>query len=109
MLRDKDPVKKKLLIAAGALAAVYVLLVGGLFAAMLQPPDTFGQIMKHVPWPAFVVLPFESLWNVARAGQLRVGDFAPDFNLETADKTSRVQLSAHRGQRPVVLVFGSYT
>ena len=35
---------------------------------------------------------------------------APDFNLSTLDgKSPRVALSSHRGVRPVVLVFGSYT
>ncbi len=101
--------RRKLLIALAGLAAAYVLTLGGLFAAMLQPPDTFGQIMKHVPWPAFVVFPFEALWNVAREGRLEAGDAAPDFALETTDKATRVQLSSFRGQKPVVLVFGSYT
>ena len=101
--------RRKLIIVAGGLGAVYALLVGGLFVAMLQPPDTFGQIMKRVPWPAFVALPFETLWNVARDGRLAVGDPGPDFALENADKSARVQLSSFRGKKPVVLVFGSYT
>jgi hypothetical protein len=100
---------RKLLILAGGLAAVYLLTCAGLFAAMIQPPDRFGRIMKHVPWPAFVVLPFESLWGIARGGGLDAGDPAPDFELETADGSARVRLSSFRGQRPVVLVFGSYT
>jgi peroxiredoxin len=56
----------------------------------------------------FIVLPFESLWMSARAGDLRPGDAAPDFSLPTQDRTSHVRLSQFRG-RPVVLVFGSYT
>jgi len=100
---------KKLLILAAGLAALYLLTCASLFAAMIQPPDRFGRIMKHVPWPAFVVLPFESLWGIARGGRLEAGDPAPDFMLETADGSARVRLSSFRGQRPVVLVFGSYT
>ena len=100
---------KKMLVLAGGVAAVYLLTCAGLFAAMIQPPDRFGRIMKHVPWPAFVVLPFESLWDVARGGRLEAGDPAPDFTLETADGSSRVSLSSFRGRMPVVLVFGSYT
>jgi peroxiredoxin len=40
---------------------------------------------------------------------VRVGDAAPDFKLKTLDGAREVQLSAFRGKRPVVLVFGSYT
>ena len=56
-----------------------------------------------------MVLPFESLWMSARAGHLHAGDVAPDFTLKTVDGTAQVTLSSFRGQRPVVLVFGSYT
>jgi hypothetical protein len=91
------------------LAAIYVLLVAGLAVAMRQPPAVFGQVMSKMPWPAFVVLPFESLWMWARAGGLKTGDTAPVFSLSTLDRKSRVTLAEHRGARPVVLVFGSYT
>ncbi|MBZ5540632.1 MAG: hypothetical protein LAN61_08955 [Acidobacteriia bacterium] len=99
----------KLLKILGVVVALYALLSGLLFAAMLQSPDDFAQTMKYVPWPAFVVLPFSPLWNVARNGHVRVGDVAPDFSLESADHRSHFQLSSLRGQKPVVLVFGSYT
>lgn len=95
--------------AAGALLLVYAAFIGFIFIAMHQPPDRFGQIMARVPGPLFGVMPFEPLWNVARAGALEVGDIAPDFALQTADRKSRVQLSSFRGKQPVVLVFGSYT
>ena len=67
--------------------------------------------MAKVPQPAaFFVLPFETLWLRARAGTLSVGDRAPDFTLNTLDKTATVQLSSLNVQgKPVVLVFGSYT
>ena len=87
----------------------YAAFLTGLFFVMRQPPDRFGQIMKRMPMPVFMVVPFEPMWNVARGGQLDVGDAAPDFNLRTADKRSRVSLASFRGQKPVVLVFGSYT
>jgi peroxiredoxin len=46
----------------------------------------------------------------ARAGELKVGDPAPDFSLMKLDKSASVQLSSLTAQgRPVVLVFGSYT
>jgi len=37
------------------------------------------------PGPLFVLLPFEPLWNIARAGHVRPGDAAPDFDLQTLD------------------------
>jgi hypothetical protein len=91
------------------LAVLYAVAVAGLALAMHQPPDTFGRVMSHVPGPAMLVLPFESLWMRARSGTLHKGDQAPDFALRTYDKASIVQLSSFRGQKPVVLVFGSYT
>ena len=91
------------------LAIVYAALVAGLAMVMRQPPDKFGAVMAKVPPCAFAVLPFETLWMPARAGHLHVGDAAPDFALGRLDGGARVQLSSFRGQRPVVLVFGSYT
>ena len=52
---------------------------------------------------------FGTLWLFARSGRLEVGKMAPDFRLPALDKTSYVQLSSFRGDKPVVLVFGSYT
>ncbi len=37
------------------------------------------------------------------------GDRAPDFKLQTLDGEQEVQLSSARGERPVALIFGSYT
>src|SRR5579864_5159172 len=92
-----------------AIAAVYAALTMLLFGVMTQSPDRFAAAMKHVPWPVFAALPFKPLWQVARAGQVSVGDMAPDFSLESADHKSSFRLSSLRGEKPVVLVFGSYT
>jgi len=100
---------RTLLLVLAVLLSVQVALSAGLYWAMLQPPDRFGQIMKHVPMPMMLVLPFETLWNRARAGQVQAGSMAPDFTLPTLDHTATVQLSSFRGSKPVVLVFGSYT
>lgn len=100
---------KKVATIVVALLATYVLLTAVLFAVMLQSPDRFAATMKHVPWPAFVALPFKPLWNIARKGHVNVGDMAPDFSLESPDHKSSLQLSSLRGEKPVVLVFGSYT
>ena len=80
-----------------------------MFVVMRQPPDRFGAVMRHVPMPLMMAVPFEPMWNAARGGALRIGDPAPDFTLPTADKTSEMRLSSFRGRMPVVLVFGSYT
>jgi hypothetical protein len=91
------------------LAGIYATICVALFWAMCQPPDQFGSIMRHVPMPSMLVLPFRPLWMIARAGQLEPGDAAPDFELQTHDKSATVRLSDFRGAKPVVLVFGSYT
>lgn len=94
------------LIAAGA---VYAALCAGFYWAMTQPPERFGLIMAKAPRPLMGVLPFRPMWSRARAGGLEPGDPAPDFALSAYDKSAVVRLSDFRGDRPVVLVFGSYT
>jgi len=77
---------------------------------MKQPPEKFGTVMSHMPIPTvFLAAPFETMWVRARAGELQPGDAAPEFNLQTLDKTSYVALSSLNVHGPVVLVFGSYT
>lgn len=93
---------------AVALAALYMLLLAALWGVMHRP-ILFGQVMRHVPGAAFRVIPFRQLWFSARAGNLKVGDPAPDFKLSTADKKFSVELASLRGAKPVVLIFGSYT
>lgn len=90
------------------IALLYIVALGALYRVMREPV-LFGQVMRHVPEPAMFVIPFKPLWFLARAGSLRVGDPAPDFDLPTADKKSEIRLADFRGQRPVVLIFGSYT
>jgi hypothetical protein len=93
-----------------AVAIVYAVFFVTVFAAMHQPPERFGQFMAHVPQPAvWAGLPARRMWLWARSGPLQEGDMAPDFTLSTYKHDARVTLSSHRGQRPVVLVFGSYT
>ena len=96
----------KVLLAA---AVLYVAAFAAMFVVMCQPPQRFGQIMAYFPMPAMSLFPFEAMWNVARGGTTRVGEMAPDFDLPTIDRKTRVRLSSFRGKRPVVLVFGSYT
>ena len=93
----------------GAVAGLYLTVTAGLYFAMRQPPERFGAIMSHVPMPAMMILPFRPLWMSARAGHLAVGEAAPDFSLPTTDRSHTVRLSEQWRERPVVLIFGSYT
>jgi hypothetical protein len=102
--------RKLIALTLAGLVLLYVVLCGGLFAAMRQPPERFGVIMKHVPETvAFVVLPFRRFWMVARAGNLNIGDAAPDFSLPSTDHSHVVNLASEYRTKPVVLIFGSYT
>jgi hypothetical protein len=89
--------------------ALYALAVAVMFVVMCQPPVRFGRVMRHFPMPAMALLPFVPMWNIARRGATRVGALAPDFTLPAVDRSRVVRLSSFRGDRPVVLVFGSYT
>ena len=102
--------RKRFGLAAVVLAVTYLAFGSFIWWAMHQPPETFGQVMAKMPGPVPLLLfPFETLWMRARAGNLQVGDAAPDVSLLKLDKTERVQLAALNKQHPVVLVFGSYT
>jgi len=91
------------------LLGLYFLLSAAIFAVMHLPPERFASVMARLPGPLPFLLPFEPLWTLARSGNLKTGDAAPDFRLRALDKSSEVRLSSFRGERPVVLVFGSYT
>jgi hypothetical protein len=105
--------RHRVLRVAAACLVGCVLLYGAataaLYAAMRQPPETFGRIMSHVPAVAMIALPFRPLWMSARAGHLQVGDLAPDFALPVLHGDRTVTLSNEYRHKPVVLVFGSYT
>jgi hypothetical protein len=102
---------KWLVRGAMGLAFLYALLFSAVALAMMQPPERFGAFMKRMPAPiVWGALPARRMWLWTRRGTLAEGDLAPDFTLRTThDRTRRVTLSSYRGQRPVVLVFGSYT
>ncbi len=93
------------------IAVVWLATTAYLYSVMRRPPEDFGRVMAKIPGPIpFLIFPFETLWLRARAGTLQVGDSAPDFTLAKLDHTDRVQLSSFTAQqRPVVLIFGSYT
>ena len=92
------------------LIVLYALWFAVVLGAMSQSPVAFGRFMKYAPAPlVWGVLPAKQMWLAARAGDLKVGDPAPDFTLPLRDGSRRVALSASRGVRPVALIFGSYT
>ena len=100
----------RILAACLACAALFwALATAALYTAMRQTPERFGAIMSHVPTVAMIVLPFKPLWMSARAGDLAVGDLAPDFALPVLHGDRVVKLSEEIRQKPVVLIFGSYT
>ena len=108
MTRLRTTVRFAAGLAASALV-LWTLATVCLYAAMRQPPETFGAIMARMPSVAMIVLPFKPLWLSARGGTLQPGDLAPDFTLPILHGDRSVTLSAEYRQKPVVLVFGSYT
>ena len=109
-LRLSPRLRKIMLIVVAAIAVTYAVFGAFMWRTMRQPPEDFGRVMAKMPGPlVFMLFPFETLWLRARAGTLQVGDLAPDFSLQNLDHSGRVQLSALNSQKPVVLVFGSYT
>ena len=89
--------------------AGWLCLVGYVNWAMRQPPEVFGHVMAKMPMPAYFVLPFETLWMRARAGHLSVGDTAPSMTVKKLEDHTPTELASLWADRPVVLVFGSYT
>jgi thiol-disulfide isomerase/thioredoxin len=76
---------------------------------MHQPPEVFGHVMARMPTPAYFLFPFETLWVHARKGSLNVGEMAPGLEVKALGTEAPVQLGALWADKPVVLVFGSYT
>jgi hypothetical protein len=110
-VNTKATAVKVILVTLCVLATLWVTCCVALYHVMRQSPEQFGRVMAKIPGPIpFLILPFETLWMRARSGTLQVGNPAPDFMLTKLDKTATVQLSAFTAQqRPVVLIFGSYT
>ena len=67
-----------------------------------------GQAPKGSPLTLQDVLASADYRNLMTA-KVAVGDLAPDFELPRLDGDSTVRLSSLVEDRPVVLVFGSYT
>lgn len=84
-----------------AVASVFVL-------AMSDPAKKFIDEMDQAPPDKRV-----PHWEHTKALMARVapavGELAPDFSLKTLDGKETIALSNFKGDRPVVLIFGSYT
>ncbi|MGH9391822.1 MAG: hypothetical protein ACRD1Z_19645 [Vicinamibacteria bacterium] len=48
-------------------------------------------------------------YDTRSEGSLKVGDFAPDLELASANRSGPKKISDLYREKPVVLVFGSYT
>ena len=97
------------MVAASVCFVLWVFFVSYIGWAMRQPPEVFGRVMARMPMPAYFVIPFETLWNRARKGNLQVGDMAPALQAQRLHQTMSVDLGSLWALRPAVLVFGSYT
>ena len=101
--------RRWLLPVAGVCLVFWVCFISYVAWAMRQPPEVFGHVMARMPMPAYFVIPFETLWNRARKGNLQVGDMAPALQVKRLNETTPVDLGSLWAERLVVLVFGSYT
>ena len=59
-------------------------------------------------YPHFLAGPDEAEWEDFRT-RLRVGERAPDFEIQRLDDGERVRLSDYTAEKTVVLEFGSFT
>jgi hypothetical protein len=107
------PIKKETKRWLGGLFALLFCLwlgfVGYIDWAMHQPPEVFGHVMAKMPAPAYFLFPFETMWSGARKGSLDIGGKAPDLAVKTLDTRMPLSLASLWTDKPVVLVFGSYT
>jgi hypothetical protein len=81
--------KKKLV----AVAALLVVAAGIIMVMRIGPRNVLGMLQ----------------YDQREEGALKVGDVAPDVELLTLNGSQRTRLSTHFGDRPLVMVFGSFT
>ena len=80
---------KIVLLALGALALV----AAAVFVISVGPRNVIGMLR----------------YDTRREGKLKVGDRAPEVQLVSLDGEKRVPLLGGKRDRPLVLVFGSFT
>jgi hypothetical protein len=108
-LKISDTSKRRLGRASVMLFVLWLGFVGYIYRAMRQPPEVFGRVMSRMPMPAYFLFPFETMWTHARGGTIQPGDIAPSLTVKKLEDKSPIELGSLWAERPVVLVFGSYT
>jgi len=107
--KRKRALRKWLVPVAAVLIPAWLCFLGYINWAMHQPPEVFGHVMARMPMPAYFVIPFETLWSRARKGHVEIGDTAPNLPARRLEDKTPVDLGSLWNEKPVVLVFGSYT
>jgi len=107
--KKRRRLRKWLLPTAAFLIAAWLCFLGYINWAMHQSPEVFGHVMARMPMPAYFVIPFETMWSRARKGHVDMGDTAPSLTAKRLDDKTPVELGSLWNEKPVVLVFGSYT
>ena len=79
----------------GSLLAILLLGFAGLSFMAGSPKDVYGLVRYALPH--------------MHRGKLHPGDDAPDVRLLALDGSSHFHLRERTGNRPLVLIFGSYT
>src|SRR5450432_2816663 len=105
----KQRTKRWLTTSFVVLFCLWVGFVGYIDWAMHQPPEVFGHVMARMPMPAYFLFPFETMWTHARRGTIQPGEIAPSLTVKKLEDKSPIELGSLWAERPVVLVFGSYT
>jgi len=81
--------------ALGSVLGLLVLGFAGLSFMAGSPKDVYGLVRYALPH--------------MHRGKLHPGDDAPDVRLLALDGSTRFHLRERTGNRPLVLIFGSYT
>ena len=79
----------------GSLLAIGVVAFAGLSFMAGSPRDVYGLVRYALPH--------------MHRGKLHLGEDAPDVRLLSLDGSSHFHLRERTGNRPLVLIFGSYT
>ena len=77
----------------GLILGAVVVLLGIVAASVIGPRNLVGMLR----------------YDQRREGRLVVGDAAPDVELLSVDGTRREKLSTYIGDKPLILIFGSFT
>jgi hypothetical protein len=80
---------------AGILAAIVIMAFIGLSVMAGSPKDAYGMVRYALPH--------------MHRGTLKVGSDAPDARIVALDGVSRFHIRERTHDRPLVLVFGSFT